>query len=167
MNSSSFISRGLPVVAAALVAGCAATRSGVPATARPETTSQVEQAVRSVLTAQAHDWNAGDLQAFMQGYARSDATRFASGGSVVHGWATVMERYQKHYTNRAAMGQLTFSELEVTVLTPDSALVFGHWGLVREKDKPGGLFTLLFRKLPDGWRIIADHTSAAETPNHP
>ena len=165
MNSSSFISRGLPLVAAVLVAGCAATRSGVTATPPPDMASQVDRAVRSVLTAQAHEWNTGNIQAFMEGYARTDTTRFASGRSVIRGWATVMEGYQKHYTNRAAMGQLTFSQLEVTVLAPDAALVFGHWGLVREKDKPGGLFTLLFRKLPDGWRIVADHTSAAETPN--
>jgi ketosteroid isomerase-like protein len=126
--------------------------------------SQVEREVRSVLATQARDWNAGDIPAFMQGYARTDTTRFASGGSVVRGWATVMEGYQKHYTNRAAMGHLTFSELEVTVLAPDAAVVFGRWGLVRDKDTPGGLFTLLFRKMPDGWRIVADHTSAAETP---
>ena len=165
MNSSSFISHCRALVAGVLLAGCAATRSGGTTTMPTDATSEVDRAVRSVLAAQARDWNAGDLPAFMQGYARTDTTRFASGGSVVRGWATVMERYQKHYTNRAAMGHLTFSELEVTVLAPDAAVVFGRWELVREKDKPGGLFTLLFRRTDGGWRIVADHTSAAETPN--
>jgi ketosteroid isomerase-like protein len=61
------------------------------------------------------------------------------------------------------MGQLTFSELEFTVLGPDSILVFGHWRLQREADHPGGLFTLVFRRMGNDWRIVHDHTSAEDT----
>jgi uncharacterized protein (TIGR02246 family) len=135
--------------------------------ARPRSTmdtGDIERAVRAVLDAQVAAWNRGDIDGFMDGYARLDSTRFASGGTVVRGWQTVHDRYKKSYDTREKMGQLTFSDLEVSVLSPDSAIVFGHWQLARSGDAPGGLFTLLFARTKDGWRIVADHTSAGEAP---
>jgi ketosteroid isomerase-like protein len=59
------------------------------------------------------------------------------------------------------MGRLAFSGLEVVVLGPDAALARGRWQLLMSDGKrPGGLFTLILRKLPEGWRIIHDHTSS-------
>ena len=126
--------------------------------ARPTTP---EGHVRAVLGQQVADWNAGSIDGFMRGYARTAGTRFASGGEVTRGWQTVLDRYVKRYGDRAAMGRLAFSDVEVTELSPTSALVFGHWRLEREKDRPEGLFTLLFLLTPDGWRIVHDHTSSA------
>ena len=114
-----------------------------------------------MLEAQARAWNAGDLRGFMEGYTQSDRTRFQSGGEVSLGWQTVFERYQKRYGTRASMGTLTFGEVEVTVLAPDAALVAGRWRLKRVRDTPSGVFTLLFRRTADRWRIVHDHTSAA------
>ena len=121
-----------------------------------------EQEIRAVLDAQVRAWNAGDLRGFMEGYARSDRTRFQSGGEVSLGWQTVFDRYQKRYGDRASMGLLKFSEVEVTVFAPDAALAVGRWRLERAQDGPSGLFTLLFRRGSAGWRIVHDHTSAAE-----
>ena len=118
--------------------------------------------IRAVLERQVREWNAGNLAGFMEIYARSDHTRFASGGDVSRGWQTVFDRYRKKYGDRAAMGTLTFSDLDVTILGPDAALAFGRWRLKRENDEPSGLFTLIFRKMPEGWRIIHDHTSSSE-----
>jgi ketosteroid isomerase-like protein len=120
-----------------------------------------EVAVRTTLEQQVREWNAGNLAGFMETYAKSEQTRFASGGDISLGWQTVFERYQKRYGTRAAMGTLTFSDLEITPIGADSALAFGHWYLKRDADSPSGLFTLLFRKTPDGWRIVHDHTSSA------
>jgi ketosteroid isomerase-like protein len=130
--------------------------------ARAADTAAVQSAVRAVLDQQVKDWNAGDLANFMRGYERSDKTRFASGGNVTLGWQAVMDRYQRTYADKAAMGTLTFSEPDITVISADTALAFGRWRLQREKDEPSGLFTLLFRKTPEGWKIVHDHTSAAE-----
>jgi ketosteroid isomerase-like protein len=118
-------------------------------------------AVRAVLDRQAAAWNGGDLDGFMDGYWRSDQTRFASGGDVSVGWQTVLDRYRRRYRDRATMGTLIFSEIQVTPLARDSALAYGRWRLQRAHDAPSGLFTLIFRKTPDGWRIVYDHTSAA------
>lgn len=125
-------------------------------------TGAVDPSIRAVLEQQARDWNAGSIERFMQGYARRDDIRFASGGDVQRGWQPVFDRYVKKYGDRAAMGRLTFSDVEVTMLSPEVALVLGRWRLQREKDEPSGLFTLVFRKLPEGWRIVHDHTSAAD-----
>jgi len=123
-----------------------------------------EQQVRAVLDEQVRAWNAGDLRGFMEGYAQSDRTRFQSGDTVSLGWQTVFDRYQKRYGDRASMGILRFSEVDVSMLTPDVALAFGRWRLERAQDAPSGLFTLLFRRTSAGWRIVHDHTSAAESP---
>jgi ketosteroid isomerase-like protein len=118
--------------------------------------------IRAVLEAQQDAWNQGDIDAFMNGYWRSDQTVFVSGDDVTRGWQEVLERYQKKYSDRAKMGTLTFSDLEITPMSNDSAVALGSWKLKRANDEPHGRFTLIFRKFPEGWRIVHDHTSAAE-----
>jgi uncharacterized protein (TIGR02246 family) len=125
--------------------------------------SKDDAEIRAVMSAQAAAWNRGDIDGFMNGYARSDATEFISGDKLTRGWQTVRDRYKKKYDSREKMGTLTFSDLKITRLSSDAALVIGRWGLVRKSDQPHGRFTLLFRRTPNGWRIAHDHTSAAET----
>ena len=121
-----------------------------------------EVEIKAVLKAQAAAWNRGDIDAYMNGYARDQATEFVGGDTLTRGWQTVRDRYQKKYDTRGKMGVLTFSETKVTLLSPDAALVSGRWKLARQSDQPHGRFTLLFRKRPEGWRIVHDHSSAAE-----
>ncbi len=117
--------------------------------------------IHKVLKAQAQAWNRGDIDGYMQGYARAASTQFVSGDTVTHGWETVRARYKAKYDSRAKMGALVFSDVKVTELAPDSAMAVGRWRLDRQGDKPHGRFTLLLRKLPEGWRIVHDHTSSA------
>lgn len=116
-------------------------------------------AIRKVMEDQTAAWNRGDVEGFMQGYWRSDGLVFVSGTNVTHGWQAALDRYRVSYSTRALMGTLTFSGLEITVLSKDSAVVLGSWALQREKDNPNGKFTLIFRKFKDGWKIVHDHTS--------
>ena len=115
--------------------------------------------IRAVMTAQVAAWNRGDIDGFMAGYARSASTEFVSGDKITRGWQTVRDNYRKKYDSREKMGTLKFSEIKVTPLASDAAIVLGRWQLVRRKDKPHGTFTLLFRRMPAGWRIVHDHTS--------
>jgi beta-aspartyl-peptidase (threonine type) len=117
--------------------------------------------IRAVLQQQQGAWNRGDLEAFMRGYARSPELTFYSGANVTSGWDQTLERYRKRYQSGGnSMGKLTFSDLEIHVLAPDAAWVGGRWQLdMQDGKKPGGLFTLIFRKLPEGWKIVHDHTS--------
>lgn len=115
--------------------------------------------IRQVLDAQTAAWNRGDLEGFMQGYWNSPEMTFVSGDKMTKGWQPTLDRYKKSYNSRAKMGVLSFSELQTTITGKTSAVVLGRFTLVRENDKPTGLFTLNFRKFKEGWRIIIDHTS--------
>ena len=117
-------------------------------------------AIRALLEAQAKAWNAGDIEGFMTGYWKSDETEFAGASGVLRGWQALLDRYRRTYPDRTAMGQLTFSDLSINVLSADAAYIVGRWQLERENDHPGGVFTLIVRKFPEGWRIVHDHTSA-------
>ncbi len=123
--------------------------------------SDLETQIRGVLDAQAAAWNRGDIDGYMKGYARDAETEFLGGDSLTRGWQTVRDRYKKKYDSRDKMGRLTFSEIGITGISSDAALVTGRWRLARSDDEPHGRFTLLFRKRPEGWRIVHDHTSAA------
>jgi len=144
----------LPILGYMLMAGmvCAAQEQS------PNSAAEIQ----SVFTAQQDAWNRGDIDAFMNGYAQSASTVFVSGDEVTRGWDTVRERYRRKYSDRTKMGTLTFSEIEVTPLSADSAVVLGRWKLQRANDHPHGRFTLVFKRLPEGWRIILDHTAAAK-----
>ena len=120
--------------------------------------AKIADDIRAVMDKQAADWNRGDIPAFMEGYWKSDQLTFVS-ARVTKGWQQTLDNYKRSYPDKSAMGTLTFSDLEVTVLSKDAALVLGSWSLKREKDNPGGKFSLIFRKFKDGWRIVHDHTS--------
>ena len=117
--------------------------------------------IRAVLDAQAAAWNRGDVEGYMDGYDRSPNTEFVGGDSITRGWQQVLDRYKEKYDTREKMGTLTFSELEINLVSKDAALVLGRWRLKRANDEPHGTFTLLFRKTKAGWRIVHDHSSSA------
>ena len=135
-------------------AGCAGKR----ATSAQRGPGNACRAIQAVLEDQSEAWNRGDVDAFMCGYWKSPELTFVSGGTVTHGWQRTLDRYHERYPSRAAMGQLTFSGLNVRELSRDAALVSGRWVLDRT-NPVGGRFTLLFRRKDDGWVIVYDHTS--------
>ena len=120
-----------------------------------------EAAIRAVLNVQRDAWNRGDIEGYMEGYDRSPDTVFVSGDRINRGWQMVLDRYKKSYDSREKMGVLTFSDIEITMLSKDAAVVLGRWRLKRASDEPHGTFTLLFRKTKAGWKIVHDHTSSA------
>lgn len=122
-------------------------------------TGRQEAAIRKVMNDQVAAWNRGDLEGFMEGYWRSEKLTFTSGDEVTRGWQKSLDNYRKSYGTKEKMGVLTFSVLELNVLSKDAAVVLGSWSLKREKDNPHGKFTVVFRKFKEGWRIVMDHTS--------
>jgi ketosteroid isomerase-like protein len=122
------------------------------------------KAIERVLRKQQEAWNRHDLEGFMSGYWNSPELTFFSGAKEHDGWQATMDRYLTVYGSPGhEMGKLEFSGLRVQVLSQDSAFVRGSWKLTMSHGKPPeGLFTLVFRKFPEGWKIVHDHTSAAE-----
>jgi uncharacterized protein (TIGR02246 family) len=126
-----------------------------------------EAKIRDIMTVQAAAWNRGDIPGFMQAYEDSPETTFI-GAQVGKGYRPILERYQKSYSNAAQMGTLTFSDIDVRLLTgacgkKELALVTGKFHLKRTEKgaatKDDGIFSLVWRKGKDGWKIILDHTS--------
>jgi uncharacterized protein (TIGR02246 family) len=117
-------------------------------------------AITAVLDAQQAAWNHADVDKFLEGYWRSPDLTFSGTGGIARGWDAVLARYKKNYPDPAAMGHLEFSELEFRFLGKDAALVLGHWHLARAQGDIGGVFSLVWQRFPEGWRIIHDHTSA-------
>lgn len=120
-----------------------------------------EVQIRAVLSAQKTAWNKGDIETFMDGYWKSEDLRFASGDTVYTGWQATLDRYYETYPDRAAMGQLDFSDIDVELTSATTATVHGKWALARASDRPNGLFTLGFRKFGDDWLIVSDTTTSA------
>jgi len=117
-------------------------------------------AIQKVLKDQAAAWNKGDLEGFMIGYWKSPDLSFFSGNAKTKGWQATLERYRKKYQGeKKEMGKLAFSDLSIDMLGDDHALVKGRYQLTLMKDTPTGIFTLIMKKLPEGWRITHDHTS--------
>lgn len=131
------------------------------AAAENKAATAAEGEILQLLHKQVEDWNHGNIEGFMAGYWNSPDLTFYSGGTVTRGWQPTLERYKKRYQGAGLeMGNLTFDDLEVTGLAADTAMVRGRWRLaMKEGKKPQGLFTLLLRKFPEGWRIVHDHSS--------
>ena len=135
---------------------------GVAHATKPNQRQQRDMAaIRAVLKEQSDAWNRGDVEGYMNGYDRSKETIFVSGDDVTRGWQTVFDRYKKKYDSREKMGTLSFSDLEITLMGNDGAIVLGRWHLQRAQDDPHGRFTLILRRTNLGWKIIHDHTSSA------
>ena len=130
--------------------------------AQPGVAADDQGAIRKILAAQQNAWNQGNVDAFLEGYWHSPDLTFSGSGGIARGWDGVLARYKKNYPDRAAMGQLDFSGLEFRFMGKDAALVLGHWHLARAQGDIGGVFSLVWQRFPEGWRIIHDHTSAVE-----
>jgi uncharacterized protein (TIGR02246 family) len=126
------------------------------------------QDILQVLQNQQVAWNKGDIDAFMTGYWHSPDLSFSGSSGVQRGWDRVLQHYKDRYADRAAMGQLDFSQLEFHFLGPDAALVLGRWHLARPQGTAGGdvggVFSLVWQRFPAGWLIVHDHTSADDHP---
>jgi len=117
--------------------------------------------IRHVLESQQSAWNHGDLESFMSGYWNSSDLTFFSGAHESKGWQAALDRYKKNYQGAGReMGRLEFTNLRVEMLGPGAAFVRGEFHLTMSDGKtPDGLFTLIFRKFPEGWKIVHDHSA--------
>jgi beta-aspartyl-peptidase (threonine type) len=118
--------------------------------------------VEHVLRTQQEAWNRRDLEGFMAGYWNSPDLTFFSGAKENHGWQATIDRYRATYASPGKeMGKLDFSALRIEMLGADAAFVRGAWHLTMSDGKTShGLFTLVFHKFPQGWKIVHDHTSS-------
>jgi beta-aspartyl-peptidase (threonine type) len=132
------------------------------AAAAPPPAGDPVKAIKQVLQAQTDAWNRGDLEGYMAGYWKSEDLTFYSGGTVTRGWQATLERYRTRYQGEGrAMGALDFPDEVVDLLGADAAVARGHYHLKMPDGKElQGLYTVILKRLPDGWRIVHDHSSS-------
>ncbi|HLG14588.1 MAG TPA: DUF4440 domain-containing protein [Blastocatellia bacterium] len=161
-KSIAAITLNLPV--AAFLVSVLAAGSGlrpVNAQARKAAESPAARQVRIVLDRQVEAWNRRDLEAFMSGYWHSEKLSFYSNGTKTAGWQGALERYRQRYQGEGReMGALDFADLQIEVIGPRSVFVRGRFHLKLTSGDASGLFTLIFRKFADGWKIVHDHTGS-------
>jgi hypothetical protein len=127
-----------------------------------ESIAPADKQIRALMDAQQLAWNRGDIEDFMQGYWHDDRLRFESGTTTMSGWQATYDRYLKRYPDRAAMGTLQFSNVQITTLDKDHATATGGWALLgRANDVPHGTFVLDLRRFDKNWKIVKDHTESA------
>ncbi len=122
-------------------------------------TENASVATKDILDRQAIAWNKGDLPGYMEGYWKSDSLQFIGQNGITYGWEKTMQNYKQAYPNADAMGKLSFTILSVRPISSTAAYVTGKWNLDRSMGNKNGHFTLLMRRLPEGWRIVSDHSS--------
>jgi beta-aspartyl-peptidase (threonine type) len=148
-------------IVVAAIASQAGIVTGFSAEGRDHPTGRPQQQIAGVLDAQVTAWNNGDLEGFMKGYWRSAKLSFFSGANRLSGWQETLDRYRQRYKSEGReMGQLEFSNLEIEMMGSRSAYVRGKWRLKMGTGEASGLFTLVFKRFSQGWRIVHDHTCA-------
>jgi uncharacterized protein (TIGR02246 family) len=118
--------------------------------------------VRAVWNAGVEAWNRGDLDAFMTVYWNSPDLVFFSNKAETRGWQQTLDRYRATYKAEGRqMGTLDFPQLEFKMLGPEVVLARGQWRLKMPDGKEStGMTSVTFLKLPEGWRIVHDHSSS-------
>jgi beta-aspartyl-peptidase (threonine type) len=141
--------------------------AALPSSSRGE--DSPTSAIRDVLDRQVTDWNRHDLDGFLNGYWHSPKVVFQSGGERSDGFDAMRDRYRKRYQGEGReMGRLEFQNVEIETLGEETGFARGRWQLtMSDGSRPGGLFTVILRKFPDGWKIVHDHTSADAPPAKP
>lgn len=123
-----------------------------------ETISDQQAAIKKVLMDQQTAWSNGDIDAFMEGYWKSEELTFIGRSGINKGWQTTKDNYIKGYPDKATMGKLEFEVLELVSLSEELYRMVGTYTLIREKDAPTGIFTLIWKLIDGQWKIIYDHT---------
>ena len=130
--------------------------------------SDSEKAIQAVLDAQLLAWNRGDIDGFMDGYWNSPEFVYLTNKHVVRGWQAMLDLYRQSFKSpgASAMGNLELLETQITLLGKDAALVWGTYRVTNPDGKQrGGLYTLVMRKFPEGWRTVYDRTSSEPLAN--
>lgn len=151
---SRMLLRWLPAV---LIFACRPGTQAVGAGADSTLTSELARQ----LDRSAGDWNRGDLEGFMNDYARDTATTFVEGGHARHGWDFIRSRYAPRFAPGASRDSLRFEEVAARPLGDRHALLTARFILFRDgQTTASGPFTLVLERRANGWKILHDHTSS-------
>lgn len=143
-----------------LFMSCISVKADVTTTESPasysDSPSLAEAGIRLVLEKQISAWNKHDLEGFMQGYWNSPELKFYGQSGLTRGWDATLERYKTNYPTKAESGTLNFVINDISQIKGDSYLVMGEYYLKRDIEDTNGVFMIIFKKINEQWKIIAD-----------
>lgn len=117
--------------------------------------------INNLLDKQVQAWNEGDLEKFMQTYWNSEKLSFVGSRGPTYGWQATLESYKKGYPDKAAMGMLKFTILDISKIDRKTVYVIGKFELTRDVGNLNGHFTLVIQKIKNDWLIVSDHSSSS------
>ncbi|HEY7752696.1 MAG TPA: SgcJ/EcaC family oxidoreductase [Steroidobacteraceae bacterium] len=149
--------RASVLVTALALAGCA--REIVANRAVDATWPADESAIRAALQSSADAWNRGDLKGHLA-YYEPDVT-FMTGNGPRPGVDAIEQAFSdKYFADGAPRQQLRFEQVAVRALGADFALATGRYVLEGGGEaEQSGWYTTIWRRTPEGWRTIHDHSS--------
>jgi hypothetical protein len=113
-------------------------------------------AIQSVMALQEKAWSNNDLEAFMQGYWKSDSLKFFGSSGLTKGWQQTLDNYKKGYPTKEHSGTLNFTIKDISKIDEGSYWVMGEYYLKRSVGDANGVFLIIFKKIDGVWKIVAD-----------
>lgn len=113
-------------------------------------------AIKTILDEQERAWSMNDIEAFMDGYWKSDSLKFYGANGLTRGWNGALANYKKRYPTKAETGNLKFIIDDISMISDDAYWVMGQYHLTREVGNANGKFLILFERIEGQWKIVAD-----------
>ncbi len=117
--------------------------------------------IESLLAKQVEAWNEGNLEKFMETYRNSEKLSFVGSRGPTFGWQQTLNNYKTGYPDKAAMGKLKFTIIDVSKIDQKTVYVIGRFELTREIGNVSGYYTLVIQEFGKEWLITSDHSSSA------
>lgn len=112
----------------------------------------------AVLTAQAGQWNRGDLEAFVATYWDGPELTFYGKSGLSRGRSELLATYRRSYPTAKERGQLAFEIVDFQPLGAEHALLLGKYRI--EGEVPSrGVFSLVLTRQDGHIVILHDHTT--------
>jgi hypothetical protein len=118
--------------------------------------------IENLLAKQVEAWNEGNLEKFMETYRNSEKLSFVGSRGPTFGWQQTLENYKTGYPDKAAMGNLKFTILNISKIDKKTVFVIGKFDLTREIGNVSGYYTLVIQKFGKEWLIVSDHSSSSD-----
>ena len=120
------------------------------------------QQVYAVILDQIKYWNAHDIEHYMDTYWKSPDLLVVVEGEQIIGWAEMLAAYQRGFPDRNEMGAVTLQRVKLQQISPEFYLALSWYTFSRNTKNSYCTDTMIFRKLPEGWKIITSHASFLE-----
>ena len=115
-----------------------------------------KQEILAIMKAQEKAWSNNDLEGFMQGYWKSNDLKFYGSNGITFGWDKTLANYKKGYPTKEHSGTLKFKVNDISKINDGAYFVMGEYHLTRTVGNANGVFMIIFKKINNEWKIIAD-----------